>query len=999
MPAQRHERPFRMSIQPVKKTMVAIALALLLPAMLLAQDAPSLRELVPATAPAGARVLVSGRGLADPSLAVTFAGTAAAAIVVQRTDRAIEVVVPANAVTGNVRVTSGSTLVGELPFTVATEPRYIVSTLAGGPRSQNNPLKHPWGAAVILPTGNVAVADEQHHRIILLTPSGQVSVLAGDGKQGLKDGKGTSARFKDPRGIAFDVQRDVLYVSDSGNHAVRQVALDGTVTTLAGHSGKQGYEDGPGSAAKFKSPHGLTVGGDGAIYVADTKNHRIRRVALDGTVTTFAGTGERGGQATDGPRLGATFNEPRGIVAAGSDLYIADTKNNAIRKISEGQVTTVLAFPRTGDEDDPGDSGDGNPNILNRPSGIGVDDAGNLIVSDSENDFVRRIALHTSPATMTTIAGTGRNGFVDGDGAVAQFKDPVGLTVAGAIYLADEDNDALRRLCPEVRATGLFVPTGALSAGTAVRLFGTGFVPGGTSVTFDGVAATNVTWINSTAIAVKLPQNLTGGSVVVSITACGGTTQPVSFVVDNTPPVLTITNGGAPLADASMFRVPVTSVITAVDETDPAPTVTATLNGVPFTSGTTVSADGIYTLAAIAEDAAGNRATQTIHFTIDATPPVVEVLEGITPFPSGAFFNRPVVIDLNVADLTSTTHDVRIDGAPYVLKQPYAVEGPHELIARVTDALGNETTIGPIAFTIDTIPPALAFTSHGNGQIVSARDALITGGSDDAISVKVNGADAVLDSVAKTFSFAAVLLEGENVMTATAVDRAGNAGTASLTLVLDTRAPELTIDATPACTNAASLDLRGTIVDPNIDKVEVRLGDTTVSATVAASAWSATLSLGDEGSKAILVEGTDSVGHVNTRSVTVVVDRTAPAIEISESGTPFTATLAGRAVALFVRANDADPSNTAMTTLDGTAYTSGAQVAAEGEHTIRVVAKDCAGNESTREHTFIIDLTAPRFLTFTPASGSKVTQVPSALGGTTDTDAVEVRILGTDVTA
>ena len=165
----------------MKKTSIAIITlaALLAPLPLLAQ---SVRELIPSSAPAGAHVFVNGRGLADPAITVAFTGASGNASVVARNDRFIEVVVPSSATTGNVRVASGSNVIADKAFTVTSQPLYKVTTLAGGPRSQNNPLKHPQSAAVVLPDGRIAVADEQHHEIKLVTPAGAVSVLAGAGK-------------------------------------------------------------------------------------------------------------------------------------------------------------------------------------------------------------------------------------------------------------------------------------------------------------------------------------------------------------------------------------------------------------------------------------------------------------------------------------------------------------------------------------------------------------------------------------------------------------------------------------------------------------------------------------------------------------------------------------------------------------------------------------------------------------------------------------------------
>jgi RHS repeat-associated protein len=985
----------------MKKTSIAIITlaALLAPLPLLAQ---SVRELIPSLAPAGAHVFVNGRGLADPAISVAFNGASGNAPVVARNDRFIEVIVPSGATNGNVRVASGSNVIADKAFTVTSQPLYKVTTVAGGPRSQNNPLKHPQSAAVVLPDGRIAVADEQHHEIKLVTPAGAVSVLAGAGKQGFDDGTGATAKFKDPRGIVFDAQRNVLFVSDSGNHAIRQVGLDGKVKTIAGQSGKQGSSNGTGAAAQFNDPRGLAMGADGAIYVADSKNHKIRRVTAEGVVTTFAGSGDRGSGIVNGAPAQATFNEPRAIAADGNALWIADTKNNAIRKIENGQVSTLISFPRNGDDDDPSDGADGNPHVLNRPNGVVVDEAGFLIVSDTENDFIRRIDPRSSPVSLVTIAGTGKNGWLDGDGLTAQFKDVLGLAIAGAIYVADEDNDALRCLCPEVRVTGLYVPNGALVAGTEVRVFGTGFVPGTVSVKLGTVAGTDVKWISSTTLSVKLAQPITGGSVAVSVTSCSGTAGPATFVVDNTAPSLEVLNGNEPLADGALFKVPVTPVLRATDDFDPSPTITATLNGLPFTSGTAVTADNSYTLIATAEDAAGNRKQETRHFTIDTTPPVVEVLESGLPFVPGTLFNRAVVFDLKITDRTAPTHEAFIDNQPYTLKTPYSVNGQHQFTAKVKDALGNERTVGPLAFEIDVVGPVLTFTSHTGGQVLTTRTVTVTGGSDDAMTVKVNGVAAVVDETAKTFTAQVSLLEGENTITAEGIDRATNVGTATLKLVLDTRAPELAITApsSNACVNNDSIELRGTVSDPNIDKIAVTVDGTSTQAVLDAArrTWTANVALGAEGKKSIPVEAKDTSGHTATRQLTLTVDRTDPVIEITESGAAFgsasTSTLVAHPVTLFFRATDADANATLTATLGSSSAVSGVQVSAETSHTLTVTATDCAGNRKIETRTFTIDVTAPHFLSFNPASGSKVAQIPESLSGTTDSDVVEVRVAG-----
>ncbi len=952
--------------KPLRFTFLIAAL-LGVPGTTLAQ---SVRDLIPSSAPAGARVVVTGRGLADPSIAVAF--DSLSATVIERNDRYIEVVVPSAATSGNVRVTLGTSLVKELPFTLTDAPAYTVTTLAGGPPSKNVVLKHPWAATVILPDGTVAVADEQHNQVKLITPSGVVSVLAGAEKQGFKDGKGAEAEFKALRGITFDARRRVLYVSDSGNSAIREVALDGTVRTLAGN-GKQGFKDATGTGAQFKDPYALTVGADGAIYVADSKNHRVRRVTTDGVVTTFAGSGAKGNK--DGALLAATFNELRGIVADGADFYVADTKNDLIRKISGGQVTTVAV----------GKSADGldeDHRSLKGPSGIGVDEAGDLIVADSDNDVIRRILMNATPPVLTTIAGSGRNGWQDGAPATAQFKDAVGIAVAGAIYVADEDNDAIRRLCAEVRVTGLFSPTGAVSEGTEVRVFGTGFVPGGTIVKFDDVAATDVEWISATELAVNLPQTITRGSVSLVVSACGGTTDPTSFIVDNTPPVLTITSAGVELADGSMFGVPVTPVLTAIDEIDPAPRLTATLNGLAFESGTTVTGEGTYTLVAVADDAAGNRAEKTVHFTIDMTRPQVTLMEGDRALTDGLWFNRDVTPRAVIVDATPTTVAATLNDQPFALGTPIGAEGAYRLAVRVTDAVGNATDVA-VTFTIDKTPPAIAFADPAANAVLTTPRVIVAGGSDDAVSVSVNGIAASINATKREFvtPVPIELLEGDNTLTATGVDRAGNTGTVAITVRLDTRAPELTITspAANACLDATEIQVAGTVSDAALAEVRVA----TIVATLSADrrSFSATIPAPTEGRIAIRVDAVDASGHTSTATIPVVVDRTRPALQLTESGAPFTSSVVSRPVALYVRATDADASPSVNATLDGQPYANGTAITAEGAHELRAKATDCAGHVSDElVHQFTIDRTAPSLVSIAPSHGS-VTGTLSAITG------------------
>jgi len=218
----------------------------------------------------------------------------------------------------------------------------IVSTFAGGgPLGSDGGgladgqgsaarFKFPAGIAIDA-TGNLYVAEENNHRIRKITPKGEVSTFAGSGPTGLgnggfADGQGSSSQFRLPSGIAIDAAGN-LYVADYNR--IRKVTPKGEVSTLAG--GKQGFADGQGSAAQFNSPFGIAIDKAHNLYVADTFNHSIRKVTTEGEVSTLAG-GEEG--FADGQGSASKFRLPSGIaIDAAGNLYVADTKNHRIRKI------------------------------------------------------------------------------------------------------------------------------------------------------------------------------------------------------------------------------------------------------------------------------------------------------------------------------------------------------------------------------------------------------------------------------------------------------------------------------------------------------------------------------------------------------------------------------------------------------------------------------------------------------------------------------------------
>jgi len=318
-----------------------------------------------------------------------------------------------------------------------------VTTLAGGTYGFADgtgtaaQFKYPYDVAVDA-SGNVYVADTGNSRIRKITPSGAVTSLAGS-TYGFADGTGTAAHFSNPFGVAVDTSGNV-YVTDSDNNRIRKITPSGVVTTPAGSTTVSGFADGTGTAAKFYYPIGVAVDTTGNVYVADTNNHRIRKISPSGLVTTLAGSGAAG--FADGTGTAAQFNSPFGVaVDASGNVYVGDSDNNRIRKISpSGVVTTVAGSGADGYID-----GTGTAAQFSWPAGVAVDASGNLYVVDNSNHRIRTI----SPSgVVTTLAGSGTNGFADGSGAAAQFSYPTGVAVdaSGNVYVADYANSRIRKI-------------------------------------------------------------------------------------------------------------------------------------------------------------------------------------------------------------------------------------------------------------------------------------------------------------------------------------------------------------------------------------------------------------------------------------------------------------------------------------------------------------------------------------------------------------------------
>ena len=311
-------------------------------------------------------------------------------------------------------------------------------------------LADPSGVAVDA-AGNLFIADTLNHLIRRVdAASGIITSVAGSGFVGFSGdgGPATRAELFSPSGVAVDAAGN-LFIADTFNHRVRKVdAATGIITSVAGSAGGFSGDGGPATTARLASPEDVALGAVDDLFIADRDNNRIRKVDAAGIIATVAGSGERGFSGDGGPATVAALASPSGVgVGTTGNLFIADRDNNRIRKVdaATGIITTVAGSGGFGF------SGDGGPATaaeLRLPDGVAVDSAGNLIIADTFNHRIRMVDAATR--IVVTVAGTGQRGsFGDGGAATAAELDrPRGVTVdsAGNLIIADTFNDRIRRV-------------------------------------------------------------------------------------------------------------------------------------------------------------------------------------------------------------------------------------------------------------------------------------------------------------------------------------------------------------------------------------------------------------------------------------------------------------------------------------------------------------------------------------------------------------------------
>jgi len=347
----------------------------------------------------------------------------------------------------------------------ASEPAKQVTTLAGtgvsGAAGDGGPavdaqVGNPYGLT-IGPDGALYVCEIDTHRIRRIDlETGLISTVAGTGEMGYSGdgGPATEAQLNEPYEIRFDSGGNIFFV-EMRNATVRRVdAETGVISTVAG-TGEVGFsgDDGPAVEATFKQPHSIAFGPDGALYICDIGNHRIRRVDLDsGEVTTFAGTGEQAPTPDGSPIAGTPLNGPRTMAfSSDGDLYLALREGNQVFRL-DWETKTWELLAGTGEK---GYSGDGGPALeaqLSGPKGIDIGPDGGVYIADTESHTIRRIDLEAG--TIDTVVGIGerRDGTPDdprgGDPLACGLARPHGVYVHddGAVYIGDSENHRVRVL-------------------------------------------------------------------------------------------------------------------------------------------------------------------------------------------------------------------------------------------------------------------------------------------------------------------------------------------------------------------------------------------------------------------------------------------------------------------------------------------------------------------------------------------------------------------------
>ena len=402
---------------------------------------PEINSINPTSAKHSTALTITGSNLNVPGVVVKINGTVAT--ITSTTSTELKVTVPIGVGTGKVEVeTLGGIADGPILDYILT---VTVSTLAGNSTSGyadgtaaearfNSPIGIAFDSQ-----DNLYVCDRFNHRIRRITPDGLTTTFAGSGVSGAANGEGVLAEFSHPRAITRDAQGN-FYITNTGKNIINKMTSGGTVTTIAG-DGIGGYADGVGTSAIFSIPTGIIFDRQENLIIADLGNARVRKlVPTSGVVTTIAGNGAVDFLAGNG--TAAQLTPSSLIMDDKSNLYIADGTKYILKMTPTGDVSIFAGNGLQAFAD-----GSNDISSFNTPQGITITKGGDLIVSDTNNHLIRLI----SKGIVSTIAGDGTAGWVDGDGTIARFNFPAGIAInsKGQIFICDRGGHTVRKMTME----------------------------------------------------------------------------------------------------------------------------------------------------------------------------------------------------------------------------------------------------------------------------------------------------------------------------------------------------------------------------------------------------------------------------------------------------------------------------------------------------------------------------------------------------------------------
>lgn len=577
--------------------------------------------------------------------------------------------------------------------------------------------------------GNLYIAETGNHVIRKVDTAGNITTVAGTGTQGFggDNGPAKAALLDSPQGLAMGGGN--LYIADTHNHRIRKLNLTtGEITTIAGSSAGFSGDNGPATAAQLNLPTALALDGSNNLYIADTQNHRIRRLNLaSGIITTIAGNGTQGFSGDGGPATAAAIDSPTGLaVDANQNLYLSDTHNQRIRKITAatGTITTVAGTTAGFG----GDNGAASAARLALPHGLSIDSAGNLYIADTANHRIRRIDAATG--TITTIAGDGTQNFSgDGSAATAASLDSpraTTITAAGLVTLADTANQRVRQLDtqapPDIHTiAGLssISSTNLSLTGPSTILYGTGEL---TATLASGNASGTITF------TLLDPTTATGTTLGTAPLLASTASFDTSALSVGSYSVLASFSGDQPSSQSQPINFNITPrPLTATPDPitllygQPIPTLTGTLSGDLPQDDANLTATFTAPIAAFAPVAtypitAALSGTAATNYSFTATPASVI----IAPAPT-------------VATLTPSATSIAT-GAPLTLTAnatPTTAGAPTGTVTVKDGAVTLFSAANPATFTTSTLTPgthtlAMQYTGDRNFIASVSNSLLIT---------------------------------------------------------------------------------------------------------------------------------------------------------------------------------------------------------------------------------------------------------------------------------